>query len=85
MQIALELLLLVTLLSRKLERVPRVDLVFETARRAALADRDGALGVEGGVAVRGLRRVVVEAVATEVRELGGAVEEGVLVGHGEVR
>ena len=75
-QIALELLAIVPLRSRVLERVPRKHLVFEALWRAALAHGHGCAGEEGCVAVRGLRRVVVEARAAEVGELGGEVEEG---------
>lgn len=71
MQLALELLAIIPLLRRVLERIPREDLVLEAGRGAALAHGHGAGGEERGVAVGGLGDVVVVARLAEVVEFGG--------------
>lgn len=83
MQLALQLLTAILILGSVLERVPREDLVLETLGGAALADGDGGVELESGVAVRGEGGVVVEAGAAEVCEFGRGVEVlWVLVGGG---
>ena len=61
MQISFELFALVDFFSSVLECVPGVDLAFETAGCSAGAREDGALGVEGEVAVADSGGVLVEA------------------------
>ena len=61
MQISLELFALVDFFGGVLERVPGVDLAFETAGCSAGTREDGALSVEGEIAVADCSGVLVEA------------------------
>ena len=76
MQIPLQLLPIIALLRRILKRVPREDFVLHALGRATGFHSNGLLRVEGEIAVADCGGVVVEALAAQISEFGGGVEEG---------